>query len=734
MLICGLTYKGDSMTRKTLLAVALTLLLYSSAPAQYIDSVSTCMFHDKYNCIATNGDYLYCGGERGLHIFTQVDSSGYQFIKYCDIGAIREMEMRDNFAITVGEGFRIFDCSDPLNPNLIGSSTGYEHLAVGNNVAATSISRLWSNATVFILDISDFQNPTVLSAIEVSSSTSDVNRLYIHDNLLFVCWDDWDLPGGTGLKIYDITYPQNPVEVAPSLGIYNSTDVAVLNNYAYALSLGGVIHLIDLEDYSEIDSFDYIYGSMIEITGNYAYLPSSRDLHPGFYILDLSNPFDPQANFYSDDNNYTNSILVDNSRLYLTIDRIRDFYNTYWLSEFVIYDAIDPDQPEFLTRYRCPGRIEAVAYRSGYIFTSSNTSGLWIVDVNDPSSPNVIGHLQMSGWCDIMAIAEGYAFIGNTGDGVAIIDISDVANVYVAANYDTLGEARSLFVENGRLYETNYTTSGYRNIIADVSDPINPVTLSVLDDSLTLFNIFVRDNIGFTTRGDNFKIIDFTSPWSPTEISSISLDRTPRALFIQNDYVYINTNSDFRIFDISNLENPTYIGGIDSIYASAINIDGNYAYLSSGIGFKIVDLTDPFNPQQILDFDYTSRQGSISRRIALNNEYLIVPARYFVDILRFTPTGIKEVSRIPTDFTLSSNYPNPFNASTTISYTLSRQSQVTLDIFDILGRKVQTLYDSPQSSGEHSVIWNAEGFASGIYLYRLTASEYEKSAKMMLVK
>jgi hypothetical protein len=99
----------------------------------------------------------------------------------------------------------------------------------------------------------------------------------------------------------------------------------------------------------------------------------------------------------------------------------------------------------------------------------------------------------------------------------------------------------------------------------------------------------------------------------------------------------------------------------------------------------------------------------------------------------FATSIIGDVSA-PIVFALFPNYPNPFNAQTSISYTLPYASRVTLDIYDILGRKVQRLYDGNQAAGTHSLIWDAQAMASGMYFYKLTAGEYEKSSKMMLVK
>jgi len=89
---------------------------------------------------------------------------------------------------------------------------------------------------------------------------------------------------------------------------------------------------------------------------------------------------------------------------------------------------------------------------------------------------------------------------------------------------------------------------------------------------------------------------------------------------------------------------------------------------------------------------------------------------------------------LPSDFLLSQNYPNPFNASTLIRYELPKQSNVKIEIFDILGRKITTLQDRLKLAGKHQIIWHADDLPSGIYFYKLQADDYSEVRKMTLVK
>ena len=89
---------------------------------------------------------------------------------------------------------------------------------------------------------------------------------------------------------------------------------------------------------------------------------------------------------------------------------------------------------------------------------------------------------------------------------------------------------------------------------------------------------------------------------------------------------------------------------------------------------------------------------------------------------------------IPVNHVLYQNYPNPFNPSTRIRYEIARGTDVTLDVFDILGRKVLTLVDEFKNAGRYEIIFDGKNLASGVYTLRLSADNYKKAEKMILLK
>lgn len=96
-------------------------------------------------------------------------------------------------------------------------------------------------------------------------------------------------------------------------------------------------------------------------------------------------------------------------------------------------------------------------------------------------------------------------------------------------------------------------------------------------------------------------------------------------------------------------------------------------------------------------------------------------------------------AEVPGSFALSQNYPNPFNPSTNISFDLPAASFVSLDIFNVLGQKVNTVANGEFEAGTHTVVWDGTSesgasISSGVYFYRISAGEYVQTKKMMMLK
>lgn len=97
-------------------------------------------------------------------------------------------------------------------------------------------------------------------------------------------------------------------------------------------------------------------------------------------------------------------------------------------------------------------------------------------------------------------------------------------------------------------------------------------------------------------------------------------------------------------------------------------------------------------------------------------------------------TGLN-TANVPLNIAISQNYPNPFNAVTTIKFSLLKGSLVLLEIYDVRGRLIDTLVDNIfLAPSDYSKDWNAAGFSTGMYFYRLRADDFDVTNKMLLIK
>jgi len=146
----------------------------------------------------------------------------------------------------------------------------------------------------------------------------------------------------------------------------------------------------------------------------------------------------------------------------------------------------------------------------------------------------------------------------------------------------------------------------------------------------------------------------------------------------------------------------------------------------TGTGDTIVTL---FNNMQNQLFDITLNSMPLTMSFDPNNWIL-------KDVSVNTKAEKDDVT--PYHYNLEQNYPNPFNPSTTISYELSKPTEVSLIVYDILGNEVAALVDKMQTAGHHVVQFNAlsqgRSLSSGVYLYKLTAGDYIDVKKMLMLK
>ena len=144
------------------------------------------------------------------------------------------------------------------------------------------------------------------------------------------------------------------------------------------------------------------------------------------------------------------------------------------------------------------------------------------------------------------------------------------------------------------------------------------------------------------------------------------------------------------------------------------------------------------NPSYYPQVHYIFLPTSHTRGLAVDNNDILWITDHDTDVIysikvKYPASGIDMDSNTE-PIRIIGNFPNPFNPSTTIAYTIPDAGHVTLDVYSLTGQKVATLVDSFMGSGKHTVVFDGSGYGAGMYFYRLTAGGMAQTGKMLLMK
>ena len=667
-------------------------------------------------------------------------------------GLIRSVEISNGYAYCAGDhSLQIFSISDPENPSL---ASGYRFLSeveyafVHDDFAYV----IGDSADIHIIEISDPTNPIALNPINIDCPT----WIHFEGNLAHVS------TCSTGIYIYDISDPANPLLEGQYLEDWGGfSQIFIRDHFAY-LSYASEFIIIDVSEWDN-PSFAGSYEAParikeMQVIGNYCYiLWFNWEIGSGIQIIDISDLYDPfmigsisvnSAHDFSVIGDYA-YILGNNLEIFDISDPSSPILigtfpaNDFWITvdsdnayiagiSFGILDVSDPYNPVRTGSYHLPGWVKDVFIVGDYAYTANSIFDIYVVDIGDPENATPVGRDSSFGIFSDVFVSYPYAYYLARPFGFNIFDISDPHNPVLLSSEFYPGDPDEVYVKDDRAY---IAAGVWGLVIMDVSDPGDPFVISTYDDLTDSYEISVVDGYAYINddrdEDGDLKIINIENPEDPYLTAVIDFPATD--IFIDGNYAYIgSTGPALLIFDIMDRSDPIFIGSYDGIAsAEAVYVSGIFAYLISENSIELVDVSNPWNPEGIDNYSRLTAPSQIS----VSEGYIFVADRYSLEILRLAQTDIDEDGLgMPQAFSLSPNYPNPFNASTTIKYALPEEAEVTINVYDILGRRIETLVSGKQPAGSHSVVWDAKDVSSGVYFYRIEAGEYSQTEKCVLLK
>lgn len=173
---------------------------------------------------------------------------------------------------------------------------------------------------------------------------------------------------------------------------------------------------------------------------------------------------------------------------------------------------------------------------------------------------------------------------------------------------------------------------------------------------------------------------------------------------------------------INLLSDQGYLHDANLVYEATVNLQVGQTTGDFAIGYLVT-----VNTTDILQFlnDMEGDQELAGADTSMNHMVTVTPA-----------TGIKEtmLDGIPTEYRLSQNFPNPFNPSTTIHYSVVEGTDIKLTVYDVSGKEVAVLVNGYKPAGNYSINFFDQELSSGVYYYRISMNEFTQTRKMILMK
>lgn len=509
--------------------------------------------------------------------------------------------------------------------------------------AAEDIVFLGAGAGVLITDVSDPENPVVLSEVRarslVDGSYYDPATQILYLAAYFSGVEMWD--------VSDLTNPiclgRCPTEPYPRAGVY------VRDDYAFAATVAYGLRVLDISDHNDAGEVaacaidDMVWNAAF--TQDYAFLTGNTG---GLRVIDLSDPLNPYiaatnsqakgAIFLADDYAYfahssfglrifdmsdpTDMTLVGEVDLEGSPSKIvvRDdlaYIANAWGEPHGGLDIIDVSNPMAPT---VVGHLNGYAVHIGvirdHVYLSGSADGLVVVDAQSPDNPQAVATMPLPGFLDEVTIQDGYAYTGS--NGFRVFDVSDPSYPVQVGYHETAGSLVGLAGDYAPYILKTMTGSNYVHIM-DISDPTAPSPIGSYFTPAMTYDLDVAGNYAFVACWwDGLRIIDFSNPASPQMVAHVlgwENDQSipgeeycfAQAVAVQGDYAYVIDYMPFEdqdtkglyIIDISDPANATVINRFADVSSRCwdIAVQGDVAYLAdSNGGLELINIADPLNP------------------------------------------------------------------------------------------------------------------------------------------
>ncbi|TKJ41580.1 hypothetical protein CEE37_03175 [candidate division LCP-89 bacterium B3_LCP] len=411
---------------------------------------------------------------------------------------------------------------------------------------------------------------------------------------------------------------------------------------------------------------------------------------------------------------------------------------------FEIFNVYEPFVGLTLTSaYVEPGGARTAEIVGDYAYVANYTAGLTVMDLSVTDQPDSLASVDTPLWCYDVCVIGDYAYIVDFIGELTAVDILNPAAPVAGTPITGPEGFRAIDDWGGYLYVGSYNGEGIHvyEVNTNPAEPTFVITLGAPNPDTNVKGITCADGkLYASAKDDGVLIYDLINPAMPDPMPGYATTGDARMVFIDGNTMYVAANeAGVDIVDLST-GTPTLINTIsfedlgDDARGVTYDGDGNLFIAHTATGMSVYDVSSPLDePTLVSSWD---SPGSAYEVILYGDDIALLCDSYSLEEIGLLAVGIivTDPTVHPDKFSFSGNYPNPFNASTTLTLSLPATGQVRVDVFDTMGRLVMTVFEGELGLGEHHLHLNAGTFASGSYIVKVNSPWGQEVQKMVLLK
>ena len=622
------------------------------------------------------------------------------------------------YSLWAKEGLEIYDITDPYAPRLLGKFTGDdEHKFAKFTSMDLDGNTMYIAGEKFIasVDVSDAENPKIAGYVGLNGAPLKID--YFNKRVFAAA-------GKLGLGAFFTPDPQNFYLYGTQKGIYTAVK-------AYRdIILYGRLDEPQPDEKNifgkNLFSFPFESPRVVKVRDDVVFAGGMRNFATYRLLQDRKDP----VMLWNLDNLPTVDCVLKDDNIYLA--------NSY--EGLSVFDISDVEHPAELGSFSTSDVPRRGCILGNKFYVAAGLSGIILIDVNSPENPLIekkFGSEYLHTFWDVKSHnGEIYALGAKEGsDYNVFIEKFDSDGRWLAeypiAKVDKL-EPIGEIVFGGKYCAVALGSEG---IYIFDSDNFSQL-YNIKDGSAQFCDMVISQDLLYASdyRGGYqiWKLGDGT----PHFVGSIQTSQKGgNGIALVGKYLLAADGPNgLAVINVSNPQEPTLENSYTTVWGTDLAVDGDFLYLSDGEGalkvFDISHLPDVELVDEIPNSGYWThiyaKDGTIYGVDALAGVYIY-------ELQKLT-TYAKETSNLPVQNKIIDVYPNPFNSSTAITFSLAEKTRIDLSIYDVSGRQVETLIRDVVPAGKYTLRWNSENSPSGTYFAVLKTPDTRSEQRLLLVK